>query len=357
MLKKIGTNLLILILLMPFLILIGSQTGYAEPLVLDPVAASQPAPLADTAPTKTKTTKKKTKPKKVEPPPAPVPLIEDTTFEEEMLSTNRNISNWFDQVADSVDLFLVGRRVTTKPNNSRIVFENTTYSRETSNLTNLTNLSINPAFPNLEKYWNLKFTTYDDTTITRGEEKGYARAAPKQNYAATIGLFRKFDDVRIAYEPRIEIRGEPQLSHFLSFDTVADYTWFRFNPKIRPFASSIYGTGVFQALNFSFDVSPNYSLGWINEGEYEDRTTLFSVTNGFSLAHALTDKTAIAYGISFYSTNKPVYHLDAYSISFTWSEAIYKDILDYQITPHIDFTEAEEFRGFFGIIFGFRVYF
>ena len=138
------------------------------------------------------------------------PLIEDTTFEQDMLETNRGIGLWFDQMADNVDLFLVGHRVTTKPNNSRIVFENTTYSRETSNLTNLTNISFNPAFPNLEKYWNLKFTTYDDTAISRGDEKGYARATPRQNYAATVGLFRKFDDVRVAYEPRIEIRGEPQ---------------------------------------------------------------------------------------------------------------------------------------------------
>ena len=285
------------------------------------------------------------------------PLIEDTTFEQDMLETNRGIGLWFDQMADNVDLFLVGHRVTTKPNNSRIVFENTTYSRETSNLTNLTNISFNPAFPNLEKYWNLKFTTYDDTAISRGDEKGYARATPRQNYAATVGLFRKFDDVRVAYEPRIEIRGEPQLSHFLTFDTVADYGWFRFNPKLRPFASSIDGTGAFQALNFNFDVSPTYTFTWLNEGEYEDKYTLYSVTNGFSLAHPLTDTTAISYGISFYSNNKPVYHLDAYSISFTWSEVIYKNVMDYQITPHIDFTQAEEFRGFVGLIFGFRVYF
>lgn len=292
-----------------------------------------------------------------EPKTPPTPLIEDTTFEEEMLQTNRDISLWFDQMADNVDLFLVGRRVTTKPNKSRIVFENTTYSRETSNLTNLTNLSFNPAFPNLEKYWNLKFTTYDDTSISRGDEKGYARAAPRQNYAATVGLFRKFNDVRVAYEPRVEIRGEPQLSHFLSFDTVADYGWFRFNPKIRPFASSIYGTGVFQALDFNFDLSRTYSLTWLNEGEYEDKTTLYSVTNGVSLAHSLTDKTAISYSVSFYSNNKPVYHLDAYSVSLTWSEIIYKDVLDYQVSPHMDFTEQESFRGFFGIILGFRVYF
>lgn len=354
MLQKIGKKLFII--LMPFLILFGSATVSAEAILLDPLAPPKPAPLADKPKAKPQKAKKKTEPVKAEPEPR-TPLIEDTTFEEEMLATNRNISNWFDQIADSVDLFLVGRRVTTKPNNSRIVFENTTYSRESSNLTNLTNVSINPAFPNLEKYWNLKFTTYDDTTIARGEEKGYARAAPKQNYAATLGLFRKFNDVRIAYEPRLEIRGDPQLSHFLTFDTVADYTWVRVNPKIRPFASSIYGTGVFQALNLSFDLSPTYSLTWINEGEYEDRTTQYSVTNGLSLAHSLTDKTAVAYGLSFYSNNKPVYHLDAYSVSFTWSEAIYKDILDYQITPHIDFTEQENFRGFFGIIFGFRVYF
>lgn len=342
---------------MPFLILFGSRSVYAGPVTQDPVGPTQPTPLVVAPPTKIKKPKKKQKPEPKKTEQAPTPLIEDTTFEEEMLQTNRDISNWFDQMADNVDLFLVGHRVTTKPNNSRIVFENTTYSRESNNLTNLTNVSINPAFPNLEKYWNLKFTTYDDTSISRGDEKGYARATPKQNYAATVGLFRKFNDVRIAYEPRIEVRGEPQLSHFLTFDTVADYGWFRFNPKLRPFASSIYGTGVFQALDFSFDLSPTYTLTWINEGEYEDKATLYSVTNGFSLSHALSDKTAISYGLSFYSNNKPVYHLDAYSISLTWSEAIYKNVLDYQITPHIDFTQAEEFRGFVGLIFGFRVYF
>ena len=110
-------------------------------------------------------------------------------------------------------------------------------------------------------------------------------------------------------------------------------------------------------MNFKFNINEKFSFTWLNQAEYEDRYTLFTVTNGFSLSQAITDRSGLAYGISFYSNNKDVYHLDAYSDSVTWSEVIYRNILDYQMSPHVDFVNDEHFKGYVGLIFGLRVYF
>ena len=285
-------------------------------------------------------------------------VANEPTFEQKMIEKNITISNWFDSMAEGVDLFLVGKRVIKTRNQSNISIENTTYSRESENLLNLTSLSVNPRLPNLEAYWNLKFTTYDDQALSKRNENGYARRVPREtNYGATLGFFRKLRDVRVAFQPRVELQDPLRVSHSLAFESVVDYKKFEFNPKFEFFANATKGVGISQALNFHFVLSNVLGLTFINEGEYEDRIHRYSVTNGVSLGQVISDISGLDYGISFYSHNQPNYHLDAYSLSVGYSHIIYRNILDYSLIPHFDFTREEEFRGFFGVIFKLRVHF
>ncbi|MGZ3691053.1 MAG: hypothetical protein ACXVAX_06105, partial [Pseudobdellovibrio sp.] len=155
----------------------------------------------------------------------------------------------------------MGKRITETGKVSNIVIANTTYSREGQNLTNLTSINVNPRFPNLEAYWNLKFTTYDDTPTSVQTQGGYAYQTPRdKNYAATVGLFRKLNSIRVAFQPRIELQNPLRISHFLSFETIADYKTFKFNPKLQLFAKAVDGVGLEQDFNFNFKLNKDYSL-------------------------------------------------------------------------------------------------
>lgn len=278
---------------------------------------------------------------------------EEYGFKEGLKRTDTVVSEWFNSVTEGVDVFLVGRKIVKKQKSkSEIVLTNTMYSRESKNLTNLMGISINPRFPNLEAYWNLKFSTYDDTAIGNRVQGGYARQTPQEKkYAATLGLFRKLNDVRVAFQPRIELQDPLKVSHFLTLESLADYKKYQINPKFQIFADASLGTGSFQALNFNFPLTDVFSVAQLNEGEYLERLHKFSVTNGISLGQILSDTKAISYGINFYSNNQTEYHLEAYSFSVSWSHIIYKNLLDYQLVPHLDFVRDEHFRGFVGLIF------
>ncbi len=283
---------------------------------------------------------------------------EPSEIEKNLRGTNEVISDWFNNVTEGVDVFLVGKKITKTENISRIVLENTSYSREGQNFVNLTSINVNPRFPNLEAYWNLKFTTYDDSPKRVQTQGGYARQTPRdKNYGATVGLFRKLNNVRVAFQPRIDLKETLQISHALSFESIMDFKKYQVNPKFQLFAKAIDGVGTYQALNFNFKLNRDYSLTLINEGEYEDKIHKFSVTNGVSIGKIISDTTAISYGLNLYSHNRENYHLDAYSISTTWSEVIYKELIDYQLTPHLDFVQDENFQGFVGLIFNLNLRF
>lgn len=291
-------------------------------------------------------------------PAKPEAPSSEPTLEQKLIEKNIEISNWFDSVAEGVDLFLVGKKVTNKRNESNINIENTSYSRESNNFTNVTSLSVNPRLPNLEAYWNLKFTTYDEHATSPRSQNGYVRATPREtNYGATVGLFRKLRNIRVAFQPRIELQDPLKISHSLSFESILDYISYEANPKFEFFANASNGTGLFQALNFHVRLSDYYSLTFLNEGIYEDKLHKYSVTNGFSIGQSLSDFSALDYGLAFYSNNRPNYHLEGYSVSVTYSRLIYKSILDYALTPHLDFTQEEHFRGFVGLVFKLRVHF
>lgn len=267
------------------------------------------------------------------------------TLEDRFIESNISISEWFDGVAEGLDLFLVGRRITKRPNETRVIIENITTVREYDGLTNDPGVSVNLRLPNFEEYWQLKFTSYDERRDQRRGQRNYLPQAPRErNYGATVGLFRKLGNVRTAFQPRIELQDPLKVSHSLAFESVADYKTFELNPKLEFFANATEGTGVFTALNFNIVLSKDYSLTFINEGEYLEKTHLYDVTNGFALGQVIDERSAFSYGIHFNSNNQPSYHLETYSVGVTWSQLIYKKILDYQLSPHLLFQKARNFE-------------
>ena len=272
------------------------------------------------------------------------------TTEQDLIQTNIDISNWFDSVTEGLDLFLVGKKITKEKNKSSFKIENTSTSVEGENFSNVTSLSIRPRFQNLEEYFQLKFTTYDEAEEKRNTERGYLRRKTReQNYGATLGFFRKLGRVKTTFQPRIELQDPLKVSHSLAFESVADYKYLAFNPKLELFADAKKGVGVFQAYNFHIPINTTFSMTFINDGEYLEKLHSLSVTNGVALGQNLDDKTGLTYSLLFDSESRPVYYMTDYTTLITWHQVIYKNILDYQITPNINFDKKRSFKGRAGI--------
>lgn len=283
---------------------------------------------------------------------------EKPTLEQGLIEKNIAISNWLNSLTNGIDVFLVGKQLEIEKNETIVKIENSTYTKEGESPSNQTVIIVSPRFPNFEKYWNLKFSTYDDQAETRSTQKQLIQNNPREtNYGASIGLIKRIGKVRTSFQPRIELQNPLKVSHSLAFETLIDWDFFQINPKLEFFANPLSGTGVFNAINFKFDLSEDYALILVNEGTYEDKFHKYTATNGFSLGKLISDRDALRYNLLFISTNRDNYHLESYSISASWFHVFYHKILDSEITPHLDFIEKNNFKGELGLTLRFIISF
>lgn len=275
----------------------------------------------------------------------------DESWEQKFIRSDIFLSDWFDGVAEGLDLFLVGKKVTKRRNETSVKLGGSVYYNEGEGLQNSASLGVNLRLPNVEDYFQLKFTSYDESQ-ERGVNQKYLRKTPRENnFGASVGLFRKLGDVRTSFQPRISLQDPLKVSHSLTFESIANLKTYEVNPKLEFFADPDKGTGIFEAININFHLTRVFSLTLINEGEYDDKPHLFSATNGFSVGQVVTARSSLSYSLLFNSNNQTVYHLEAYSLSVAWNHVIYKKILDYQVVPHLDFSRENSFKGMSGIAF------
>ncbi len=278
--------------------------------------------------------------------------VSNESFEQDMIDSNIAISDWLDNAAESIDLFIVGKRVTNRKNNTSIRIENGTYLTEGQTEKNATSVIVNLQLPNLEEYWQLKFTSYDENKEKSFSQRGDLRKAPREdNYGATLGLFRKLGDIRTAFQPRIDLRDPFKVSHSLSFESTADLNSYKVSPKIDFYANPDDGTGIFMQINVDLNLTNKFDFTFINDGDYKEKLHLLSVNNGFSIGHKVTNHASLAYSLIFNSISREEYHLHAYTASVSLNHLIYRNILSYSLTPYLSFGRSEDFRGIPGLSF------
>lgn len=287
-------------------------------------------------------------PKAKEPlPPIPSP---DEGWMTRILRVNVAWSERLNAMAEGIDVYLIGRKVTQRKNETRIRIENSTFIEERQGVHNTTAFNADVRLPNVEDYWNLKFTSYDEQADRRRVKRGnYRQDSRPQNYGATVGLTQAIGPVRTIFQPRIELKDPLRVAHSLSFETVADFKTWQANPKLEFFANPESGTGIFGQLNFNFIFTPVYSVLWVNDGNYVESENMLTTNNGLSLLQIVNDSSSLSYSVYVNSNNRPNYHLNSYSFSVAWSQMIYRNILDYQIIPHLDFFTGH-FMGIPGLI-------
>lgn len=281
-------------------------------------------------------------------PSKPVP---EESWEEQFIEGNIAVSTFLDEIADGLDTFLVGKRITRRKNETSVKVQNSTIIENVKNTQNSTSTGINLRLPNVEEYWMLKFTSYDESEERRGVQNGYLRNTPRQqNYGATVGVFRKLGNINTSFQPRIDLGDPLKISHSITFESAADYKQTAINPKLELFAGPKDGAGIYVAMNVNFRISKIYNFTLINNGEYKDKKHRFTAANGFSLGQMIDRRSSMAYSLIFNGLNQPNYHLESYTISAAWSQLIYRKIFDYQLIPYLDFHRLRGFRGNPGVV-------
>lgn len=279
-------------------------------------------------------------------------------FEKKFVESNIAVSNWLDRVAEKIDLFLVGKKITKQKNKTSVKIQNSSFSTEGKPVTNSFNIAFNPRFHNLEEFLQLKFTTNEDRDNARKAVSESSNVhQTEKNYSTSSLLFRKLGVVQTTFQPRIALGNPVKLSHSLNFESAAKLKSAYINPKIELFADADRGVGIYNALNFQFSLNPTYSLTLINDGEYLDKMHTYTVNNGFSVGQVVNHRVDFAYSLVFTSLNQPRYHLENYTFAFAWNQQYYKRILYLQFIPQLDFHKSRGFKGAAGFTFNISVIF
>lgn len=281
-----------------------------------------------------------------------------TSIEKYLIRENQELSSYFDRAAEGLDRFLSGRRNLTLKNHSRVVLENSTFSKEGEGIRNSSDINANVHLPNLEEHWSLKFSSYDENEDLRGTQDRYLRRNPRErNYGTSLAFASAFGKIRTRFQPRVEFSNTLKVSHLLRFESDHSVGPVEISPKLEFFARPQKGTGVYAGLNFDFPLSDKLIFTLINGHEYQAFGNLFTTSNGGSLSQSLNDKMSLAYGLLFYGSSRPSYHLDNFVYSTTWSHIVYKNIVHYQIVPNLDFAKTHGFKGQAGIVFNIQLIF
>ncbi len=282
------------------------------------------------------------------------PLSNDSkgSLEQDLIRGNISVSEWIDSAAEDLDLFLTGRKLTKKSNKTSVRIENSTQSSEGRRPENATHINVNLRLPNVEEYFQVMFSSYDDQK-ERGMRRRYLhQQRRKENFGASVGVFKSIGKVKTRFQPRIELRDPLKIGHSLSFETLMDARFVVIYPRHEFFADPDRGTGTFDIFNLTFPINRKFSLTQVNEAEYADKVLPhFRGTNGLSLNHVVNDLAFLTYSALFESIDEGRYRLDSYDFAVGWNHSIYRRILSYQAIPHWNFSKGRRWKGEAGFVF------
>lgn len=276
----------------------------------------------------------------------------DMSIKETLIKGDRVISEQFDKVAESIDEFLAGGKLTKTRNQTRVSIENQLFTEEGGYSQNTVDLKVDLHLPNVEEYWELKFATYDENEELRDTRNRYVRRTPRErNIGTSVAVSKSIGRIRTRFQPRVQLEDPLFISHLLRFETGFDTSNFNFNPKLELFARPEKGTGVFLGLNLDRKLAERLTLTFVNSGEYQDFLNLLTVANGLALSKRLNDKMTAGTALIFDSSNRPNYHLDSFNYSISFNHRLFKNVLHYHLVPHLQFEKLNSFKGTAGFIF------
>lgn len=265
------------------------------------------------------------------------------------IDTNTAIAEKIDDIAESIDLFLAGKKISTEDNESSARIVGFTSRTEGGDTSDSVHFDLNLRLPNLEEVWQLKFSTVE-TNEFQSLDKNRAGSAPGQKkYVASLGFFDQLGKVRTSFQPRIELSDPLQTSYVLEFSQTIFSKVYSFRPRLKFFADSEKGTGQASSFNVDFQMRPLLVVRFITEQQYLDLLGLFSTNLGPEILFSLSKRSSLSTSLTFYSINQPSYHLDHYLLAYSIRHELHKKMLYSQVSPNLLFPKDHGFKGIAGI--------
>ncbi len=275
---------------------------------------------------------------------------EKRTVESKILDVGDGITKAVDATADAIDLTLAGKKYVKKRNTSSAnVTQLVTWS-EGGVVRKSTDFGLNLKLPNVERRWQLRFSSYDEDKENRNLTQLRVRTRPRErDFGAGMMFFQKLGRVRTLFQPRLQLKSPLEMAYVLRFESDAELKPFHFTPRLDLYADPKKGTGEFVSFEFRSEVSKRMEIDLRNTEEYRDKDNFFTTQNGVSLEYSLTDTQATGAGLSCESQNRPSFHMSSVTASTVYSQVIYKERLNYSVTPFLGFAKSDNFKGKAGI--------
>lgn len=272
----------------------------------------------------------------------------EPTLEQTLIQSNIEISEGIDRFAEKIDLYLIGKKITSDKNETRIFIESQATTVEEQEPDYNTNIGGELKLPNFEKHWQLKFSSRDKSEERAEGPRYLQKNKPQKKVAASVGFLRDFGSTRANYQPKISLQALPQISHSLTFENEGKYKDLEISHELELFADANLGTGIGHSIDFSLPISKFKTIRQTNGGRYIDKTHEYSLTNSLALIQSLNKTMTFSYNGFVSGRNREVQHITQYGISSSFNHVLYKKILDYTLTPHLTFSEDKNFRGLLG---------
>jgi hypothetical protein len=263
-----------------------------------------------------------------------------------IVEKNKDLSEKIDDVAKDVDLAIAGRKLVDVHNQTQIIIRNQVIWAEGGAVSYTPLLAVRLHLPNVEKKWQLRFSTDADEEEYRGVNRNRIKTAPiKRNYGGSVGVIQKLGNITAEFEPRIEYRDKAMVSYYLRLKSAATSPRLSLYPELHLFARADSGVGEFFAFNFDVPLSKKLVFSSINEEQYMDRERLFSTNNGVRLNYEFTERLSQGFSLMFESSNRPSYHLDRYTFATGIVYKLLNNVIHVGFVPYLAFARPLEFRG------------
>lgn len=278
------------------------------------------------------------------------PLPEEPT-NPVLIEQDIELSHKIDEMAKKLDAALTGEKPPPdQPNMTQIIVRNQILWAEGGEFNYAPHLDIKLDLPNLERKWQLKFTTYDEDETSRGINRNRLKTTPiRQSYGGGLGFFQKLGEVNAEFQPRVQFPGKLQLEYLLKLSSEGTVRGLAVHPEVQLFVRSDDGAGEFLALPTDINLSDFFLLTLINEEQYIDHQNLFTANNGLRVGQKSRESVTLNYSLLFESSSRPNYHLDRYIVAFGYEHRIYKNVLHYLVTPYLAFPRTLDFKGSPGV--------
>ncbi len=141
----------------------------------------------------------------------------DEDFTSFLLRQHQSVSDLIDASATTLDLFLAKQKYVSQKNLTELTLYNNYAIKEAGTRIYHPSLGLRLDLPNLQRKWQLKFTTYDVDSTERGVARNRRRTSNEEKIGTSLGFFSELGALKTELRPLLEFRPQFETSYLLKF--------------------------------------------------------------------------------------------------------------------------------------------